>query len=187
VPHRFLSLLLPLAALLLAGCAEPKQYYVLTPGGPAPDGGGPGIGVGPVSVAAYIDRPNLVFQETDNRFALAESHRWAGDLEDNIASVLAANLGREFGTGDVRTYPWSDDGRLRYQISIDVRQLHGTSAGDAMIDAAWRAYAADDGRLLASRSWSGREPLRADGYDELAAAESRLLARLASRIAASLR
>ena len=41
--------------------------------------------------------------------------------------------------------------------------------------------------MIASKSWSGVEPLAADGYDEMAAAESRLLARLAGEIAATLR
>ena len=87
---------LAVLAVHLFSCAPSKQYYLLTPEGPAPSGGGRGIGVGPVSVAAYLDRPNLVFHENGNRLAVAESHRWAGDLEDNIASVLAANLGRTY-------------------------------------------------------------------------------------------
>lgn len=145
------------------------------------------IGVGPVSLAGYLDRSNLVFQESGNRMAVAESHRWAGDLEENIARVTATNLGRKLGTGNVRTYPWGSDGDLRYQVSLDIRQLHGTADGDAVIDAAWRVYSLPDRRLATSRSWSGAEPLRADGYDELAAAQSRLLARLAGEIASSLR
>ena len=108
-------------------------------------------------------------------------------LEDNVSSVLAANLGRKLKTGNVRTYPWADDSGLRYQISIDVRQLHGTSDGDAFIEAAWRVYSLPDRRMTTSKSWSGTEPLQAHGYDQLAAAESRLLARLADEIAASLR
>lgn len=187
---KFLSSILGLgltaAALLSSSCAPAKSYYLLTPEGPAPSGGGSGVGVGPVSIAAYLDRPNLVFREGSNRFAVAESHRWAGDLEDNISSVLAANLGRRLSTGNVRTYPWADDSGLRHQISIDIRQLHGTSEGDAFIEAAWRVYSLPDRRMTASRSWSGTEPLRGDGYDELAAAESRLLSRLAAEIASSL-
>lgn len=179
-------MLLLLAVGLLASCASPKQYYLLTPEGPAPSGGGRGIGVGPVSVAAYLDRPNLVFHESGNRLAVAESHRWAGDLEDNIASVLAANLGRRLHTGNVRTYPWADDGDLRHQVSIDIRQLHGTPDGDAFLEAAWRVYSLPDGRMTATKSWSATEPLETDGYDALAAAESRLLARLAAEIAGSL-
>ena len=185
--HRVLkSCLLFPAALLLSHCGTPKSYYLLTPEGPPPAGGGPGIGVGPVTVAAYLDRPNLVFQEGGNRFAIAESHRWAGDLEDNIAAVLATNLGRRLNTGNVRTYPWADDGGLRHQISVDIRQLHGTGDGDARIDAAWRVYSLPDRRMTATRSWSGTEPMEADGYESLAAAQSRLLARLATEIARSL-
>lgn len=175
-----------LAVLLISSCAAPKSYYILTPEGPAPSGGGRGVGVGPVSIAAYLDRSNLVFHESGNRLAVAESHRWAGDLEDNIASVVATNLGRRLKTGNVRTYPWADDGDLRYQISLDIRQLHGTSDGSAMIEAAWRVYSLPDRRMITSKSWTGTEEMHADGYDALAAAESRLLAQLATQIARSL-
>ena len=174
-------------ALLAFGCASPKSFYVLTAEGPAPAGGGTAIGVGPVALAGYLDRANLVFQESGNRMAIAESHRWAGDLEENVARVTAANLGRRLGTGNVRTYPWGADGDLRYQVTLDIRQLHGTSGGDAVLEAAWRVYSLPDRRIVASRSWSGTEPLSADGYDALAAAESRLLARLAGEIAATIR
>lgn len=180
-------LLLPLIACLLGSCATPKSFYVLSAEGPAPTGGGMGVGVGPVSVAGYLDRPNLVFQESGNRMAVAESHRWAGDLEENIARVTATNLGRKLGTGNVRVYPWGADGELRYQVSLDIRQLHATADGDAVLDAAWRVYSLPDRRMISSKSWSGTEELTADGYDEMAAAESRLLARLAGEIAASLR
>ncbi len=183
-----LLLLLPLlaAALLLGSCGTPKSYYFLTPAGPAPTRAGTAIGIGPVMVADYLDRPNLVYQQGSNRLALADSHRWAGDLEDNIASVLATNIGRRENTGDVRVYPWSHDGDLRYQVTVDVRQFHGTANGDAFIDAAWRVYSLPDRRQVVSRSWAATEPLAADGYDELAASLSRLLDRLAAEIAATL-
>ena len=189
MPKSFFKLCLPIAMaipLLLTSCGTPKSFYILTPEGPAPTGGGPGIGVGPVSLAAYLDRPNLVYQETGNRIAIAESHRWAGELESNISSVLAANLGRRMNTGNIRTYPWRDDGDLRYQISVDIRQLHGTANGEAFLDAAWRIYSLPDRRMVTSKSWSGTEPHKVDGYDELAAAQSRLLAQLATQIAKSL-
>ena len=82
-------LLLLMVAALLAGCAQPnKSFYVLTASGPVPSGGGVGIGVGPVSLAEYIDRPNLVTQEAPNQLAVAEDHSWAGDLSAGIARVV---------------------------------------------------------------------------------------------------
>ena len=109
--QRFISFL---AVLLLAGCgADSKSFYVLTADGPAPSGGGTGIGVGPVTLAEYIDRPNLVIAESPNQLAVAENHRWAGDLSASITRVTAANLGRRLNTGNVQTYPWQGDEGIR--------------------------------------------------------------------------
>ena len=180
--------LLLLAILLLAGCAVgSKSFYVLTADGPAPAGGGPGIGVGPVSLAEYIDRPNLVIAESANQLAVAEDHRWAGDLASSIARVTAANLGRQLNTGNVRSWPWQGDEGLRYQVMLDIRQFHGGADGYAVIEAGWRAYSLPDRKIKASRTFVDREPLETDGYQPLVAAQSRLLSRLAADIAGGLR
>ncbi len=183
-----ISSLTLLSAVFFVGCGAPsKSYYVLTPSGSVPSSSGRGIGVGPVSLPAYLDRPNIVFKQSGNLLAVSESHRWAGDLEDNISSVLSIDLGRHLGTGNVRTYPWGSDKELRYQVSVDIRQLHGTAEGDAYLEASWRVYALPSRSMVASRSWSGTEPLKKDGYEELVAAESRLLDRLAVQISKDMR
>lgn len=183
--NRFFILL---AVLLLAGCAQSnKSFYVLTANGPAPSGGGISIGVGPITLAEYIDRPNLVVQQGPNQLAVSEDHRWAGDLSASIARVTAANLGREMKTGNVRTYPWQRDEDISYQVTLDIRQLHSEADGHAVIEAGWRAYSLPDRKLKASRTFVDREPLAADGYAAMVAAQSRLLARLAESIAAGLR
>jgi uncharacterized lipoprotein YmbA len=183
--NRFFLLL---AAVLVAGCASPgKSFYVLTPSGPVPSGGGVGIGVGPVALAEYLDRPNLVTQQAPNQLAVAEDHRWAGELSASIARVTAANLGRLLRTGNVRTYPWQTDSEVSYQVTLDVRQLHSESDGYAVIEAGWRAYSLPDRRLKASKTFTDREPLESDGYNASVAAQSRLLERLAQNIAANLR
>ncbi|GAA5126859.1 membrane integrity-associated transporter subunit PqiC [Luteolibacter yonseiensis] len=181
-------LLILLTALVLGGCAQPgKSYYVLTSGGPVPTGGGTGIGVGPVSLAEYLDRPNLVTQETANQLGVAEDHRWAGDLTENITRVTAADLGRLLNTGNVRSYPWQKDSEIRYQVTLDVRQLHSGADGYAVCEIGWRAYSLPERTLKASKTFSDREALESDGYDASVAAQSRLLQRLSESIAASLR
>lgn len=183
--NRFLILLV---VSLLAACAQSnKSFYMLTASGPVPSGGGVAIGVGPVSLAEYIDRPNLVTQQAPNQLAVAEDHRWAGDLSASIARVVAANLGRNLKTGNVRTYPWQRDDEIRYQVTLDVRQLHSEADGYALIEAGWRAYQLPERRLVASKTFTDREPLEADGYNASVAAQSRLIGRLSDNIAASLR
>ena len=177
-----------LFAWILTGCASPsRSFYVLTADGPAPSGGGTGIGVGPVVLAEYIDRPNLVLQDAPNRLAVAEDHRWAGDLAASVARVTATNLGRRLHTGNVRTYPWQHDDEIGHQVTLDIRQLHGGADGYAVIEAGWRVYALPERRLKASRTFVAREQLAADGYQAMVAAQSKLLARLADDIAAGMR
>lgn len=183
-----LRIFLSASLLLLASCSVgSRSFYVLTADGPAPTGGGPGIGVGPVTLAEYIDRTNLVIAENPNQLAIAEDHRWAGDLSASIARVTAANLGRRMKTGNVRTYPWQGDEGIRYQITLDIRQLHAGNDGFAVIEAGWRAYALPERKIVASRTFVDREPLTTDGYPALVAAQSRLLSRLAADIATGIR
>jgi uncharacterized protein len=175
-------------ALLTLGCSQPsKNFYVLTASGPVPSGGGVGIGVGPITLAEYLDRTNLVISEGPNQLSVAEDHRWAGGLSASIGRVMAANLGRNLKSGNVQTYPWLRDDELRYQITLDVRQFHSESDGYAAIEVGWRVYQLPERILKSSRTFVDREPLESDGYTSMVAAQSRLLERLAQNIAPTLR
>jgi uncharacterized protein len=176
--------LFALVAVILSSCgAGDRSFYMLTPDGPAPNKGGDAIGVGPVTVAEYADRPNLILAESGHRLGISDDHRWAGDVSSAVARVTATNLGRRWGTGQVKTYPWRGEDGLRKQVTLDIRQFHGDVDGHAVLEAGWRVYSLPDRRLLASQTFTGFEPLEEDGYDALVAAQSRLLARMADEIA----
>lgn len=184
-----MSRLLAIAALALfaASCAGQRSFYMLSADGPLPSGGGAGLGVGPVILAEYLERPNLVLQDGPHRMAVADDHRWAGSLEASIARVTGANLGRRLGTGNVRVYPWGSDEGITRQVSLDIREFYGASDGAAVLEASWRVYQLPERRLAASGTFVGREALRGDGYEELVAAQSRLLSRMAAEIAGKIR
>ena len=171
----------------ISSCSSSRSYYVLSPAGPAPTGGGIGIGVGPVTMADYLmERPYLVFQSSPNKMELSDEHVWGGDLRNDFTRVLASNIGRRKNTGNTRTYPWDREKDLKYQITVDVRQFHGTADGEAVLEASWRAYALPDSRLIASKTSTLREPLLKDGYEELTATQSRLIDKLAAEISSKL-
>ena len=88
--------LLGAAVLLLGACASspPSSFYLLTPmsAAPAVRGSGPIVGVGPVRLADYLDRPQIVSRAAPNRLQVSEVHRWGGSLQDNLLLVLACLL-----------------------------------------------------------------------------------------------
>ncbi len=174
--------------LSLAGCGGGTNHYVLAPSGKAPARGGPGIGIGPVTVADYLsERPYLVFQSTPTKMEVSDEHQWAGDLASNFSRTLGTDLGYRLGTGNIQQYPWTKESELRYQITVDVNQFHGTADGEAILEASWRAYSLPDGRLITSKTSTLQEPLTEDGFEKLAEAQSRLVDQLAVDIAGALK
>jgi len=173
---------------LLSACGSPKTYYVLSPAGKSPSRQGIGIGVGPITMADYlVERPYLVFQSSPNRMELSDLHVWAGDLRDDFTRTLGTNLGRHKGTGNIRTYPWTRESELDYQVTVDVHSFHGTADGDAILEASWRAYRLPGSKLVVSKTSTLIEPLQQDGFESLVSAQSRLIDQLAQEISLSLR
>ncbi|MDH5298187.1 MAG: PqiC family protein, partial [Desulfobulbaceae bacterium] len=104
-----------LSVLLLAGCVprtDPVSYYQLSAleaersGTATADSDKLVIGIGPVGLPEYLDRPQIVTRLTPNRLHLAHNHRWAEPLGQNIARVLGENLSPLLGTDRILLPPW---------------------------------------------------------------------------------
>ncbi|MEQ1861374.1 MAG: PqiC family protein [Chthoniobacteraceae bacterium] len=180
-----LRLLTLTTALALAACTTAETYYRLSSDGPVPANlSGFSLGVGPVTLPDYIDRGEVVFQSEANRFEVPYDHRWAGSLRETTTRVLGTNLARRLGTGNLHLHPWAPGTTVRYQVSVDVRQFHAVSGGDAILQTAWRVEDTQSGRVVVRQAGNFTEPVQGDGYEAVVAAESRLLAQLADAIAA---
>lgn len=183
--NKFSLLAVLIIGLVTSSCSSSEGYYQLSSDGPAStNASGVALGVGPVTLPDYIDRPELVFQNSEYRFEIPLGHRWTGSLRDTTTRVLGTNLARRLNTGNFWLYPWPADSSIRYQVAIDVRRFHAVSEGDAILEAAWAVADARSGRIIVRKSAAFTEPLVGDGYDAVVAAESRLLAQLADAIAA---
>jgi uncharacterized protein len=92
---------LGLCLMALGGCASTQaaRFYVLSalPGGGTASPGaaaerGLAIGVGPVTLPKYLDRPQIVTFTSPYALNVAEFDRWAEPLESTFVRVLAENL-----------------------------------------------------------------------------------------------
>ncbi len=172
----------------LTACGGGKEKFYRLSAEAAPTGGsaaGLSVSVGPVSLPSYIDRAEVVFATGPNEFQVPSDALWVGSLQENISRAVAADLGRVLGSRNVRAA--EGGGRPRYRVALEVRQFHGISGQEAILELSWRILNGASGKTISRHSGSFREPIVGDGYGPLVKAESRLLEQSAVAIGRSLR
>jgi len=184
------ALAVPCALVILAsGCASTPEsrYFVLSPvrATPAPAPSTLSVAVGPVSVPAVVDRPQIVVTMGPNRVWLDEFNRWAAPLQSSIAHVVADNLAGLLGTPRVAPSSQPLSGDAQYRVAIAVQGFESAPGEGSTLDAVWTVSRARDGQSQAGRT-SVREPATEKSYDALAAAHSRALGRLSRDVAEAL-
>ncbi len=179
-----------LCALAVAGggCASPRSnFYTLNATAtPLSTGADYSVSVGPVSVPAEVDRPQIVVRVAPNQVAVDEFHRWASPLPDAIARIVAQNLAATLGTPRVAVFPRPAAAGARYRVVIDVVRFESAPGEAASLDAAWSVRSTRDGAARAGRTTSA-EPLPDREFATLAAAHSRAVGRLSADVADAIR
>jgi uncharacterized protein len=146
---------------------------------------GPVIGVGPITVPKYLDRPQIVTRAGSNQLALGEFDRWAEPLQDNVLRVLAENLAFLIPTDQVLWHAWPQSATLDYQVTVDMLQFDGWLGGESTLLALWSILDRAELPLLSQRVCLNA-PVGGGDYEAMVAAMSELLARLSRDIAVAI-
>jgi uncharacterized lipoprotein YmbA len=178
------SLLLGLAG----GCASaPSHFYTLSASGATPkDSSDVSVAVGPVSIPAVVDRPQMVVNIGPNQVRLDEFNRWALPLQNNIARVIAENLTAQLGTPRVTVFPELTSADADYRAIVDVQRFDSTPGEAATLEALWVVRRMKDGKSERGRT-TVRQSTTEKDYAALAAAHSQAIARLSQEIADAVR
>jgi len=209
----FLQLLVlgVLAGVALSGCGtdKPTRLYRLSTVPEQPISAstqGIAIGVGPITLPKYLDRPQMVTGVSGNQLTQANFDQWGGELNDNMTRVLASNLANLLGTDRVSLYPWKDQAPVDYQVTMDVTEFEQDADGATVLSAFWSIVNPKDGSILTMRRTTYRDagggsasstdapsasaapstPAAGDPYDAMAASMSRDLAALSRDVAAEI-
>jgi uncharacterized protein len=174
-------------AAFVAGCANaPSRFYTLSPSSAANPNALPSklaIVVGPVSIPATVDMPQIVVTKSLNQLSPDQFNLWASPLRSNIAQVVCANLAALLETSNVSSV-FSVD--ADYRVSIDVQTFESAPGEAATLSALWMVRRVKDGKTETGRT-AVREVSTGVGYEALAAAHSRALGRLSVDIAETIR
>jgi len=195
---RIAAVALAVAPLIVSGCtaSKPSRFYVLTPleaSKEATGAKGPVLGVGPVVIPQYLDRPEIVTRSNDNRLDLAEFDQWGGRIGDNITRVLAENLSGLLKTDRVSIYPWTDSSALADQVTVDITQFERDQSGAVTLTAFWTIADVQSGKVRLNGRSNIQKAIApaaagaASAYDPIVAAMSEALASLSQEIATAIK
>ncbi len=143
------------------------------------------VGLGPIKLPVYLDRPQIVTRENPNEVKLAEFHRWAGPLDADVSRILAENLSILLETDRVALYPWASTTPIDCRVEIDISRMDGKPGEHVFLHSQWTLLSKDRKKEWVRRSSTLSEPVNGNGYEALVAAQSRALATLSREIAAA--
>jgi uncharacterized lipoprotein YmbA len=190
------------AILALPGCAPFKRspdarFFVLRPLAEPPSPAAPAaadglVGVLPVHVPGYLDRPQLVTELGADQVRVDEYARWAEPLPTAVTRTVAENLAILLPEDRVVRYPWPAAESMRCRVSVELRVLAAQGDGSVRLEGRWALLPKDEETPLVLRPLSLRRgplPVGPRGVEPAAGVEamSELLADLSREIAAGVR
>jgi uncharacterized lipoprotein YmbA len=146
------------------------------------------IGIGPVTLPQYLERPQIVTRLSSNEMKLADFDQWAEPLKDNFTRVMAENLSAMLCADAMAIFPWTGSTPVDYQIQVEVIRLDGTLGGEVVMTARWAIMGEDSRKLLYTTTSSYRAPVAdSDDYTPFVAAQSRLVEKFSQDVAEAIR
>src|SRR5262249_38915595 len=106
------------------------------------------IGVGPVTLHPYLDRPQIVTRASRARLVLGEFDQWGAPLHDSVTRSLAEHLSLLVPTDRVVRYAWPRTTVPEYQVTVDVLQFDAGPGGEVILAARWQILNADEKVLV---------------------------------------
>ncbi len=178
----------------LGGCSStpPTHFYVLTPllssealGLATVAARGPSVGLGPVTLPQYLDRPQIVSRASRAKLNLGEFDQWAAPLKGSVASVLAENLSMLVPTDHIAVYPWPRSTMIDYQIAVDIIRFDGSMGGEVLLLVRW-SIVGNDGKELVKKKSRFKQQVASSDYEATVTAMSRALEALSREMAGAL-
>jgi uncharacterized lipoprotein YmbA len=151
------------------------------------------VGVLPVRVPGYVDRPQLVTWTAPGELRIDEFLRWAEPLDAGITRTVSDNLDALLPESHVLRSPWAATASLRCRVWLRLDIFGPQAGGEVRLEGRWAVLPPGDARPLATKPFDLRRgPFAGDGRGPLDAsvgvdAMSDLLADLSREIAAAVR
>ncbi len=183
--------------LVLSGCisvpnSPTPRFYVLQ----AVDGNQVGkkiniasellIGIGPVKIPEYQDRPQIVTQSKEKTLNFAQFDRWGESLRLGVARLIREDLTVMLPGAKFSLYPWNLSIPVKYQVAVEIVQLDSELDKDLFLVAQWLVIDVQNTETLVIKRSEFSQPIIPQNYSGLAKTLSMACASLSGEIAEAL-
>jgi uncharacterized lipoprotein YmbA len=172
------------ACSVLAPRPDPSRFFTLTPILEAPSASaalrGRALGIGPITLPPYLDRPELVIRVGPNEVRNSQFDYWAGSLKKQFESTLAHNLQILLSPSSIVFHPWFVATQPDVVVEVDVLEFERGPDGQAHLAARWRVR---KGAQVVRAAESRLAEPTAEEPASMVAALSKLLDRFSREIA----
>jgi uncharacterized lipoprotein YmbA len=180
--------------IVFSGCLSMTpsvSYYILNPvaAGPTSPANADGqrtvtVGIDPIKLPGYLNRVQMVKRTGPNQLEISSYYRWADYPDRMIQRVLGENLQILMTAARVYSAPWPAGLKPDVTVNLTFLELIGTTDKKMLLSAVWTITG--NGDPSASHRTTLSETIIGTGFDELAAAHSRVLEALCREVAHAL-
>jgi len=174
--NRVTAILIIIICFFVVSCSKttPSQFYTIRPMSPIdttkkthPFTNNIGIGINPVEIPDYLNRPQLVIRKNKNEVTLSEFNRWAGSLKDNINNVITENIATLLNTNRVYAHPRIKMDEIDYLISINIYSLEFIPGEQVILKGSWIIMETDTKKEALARIFSLNERIKTGDFNEM--------------------
>ena len=140
------------------------------------------LGLGPIKLPPYLDRPEIVTRAAPNRLELSKEDRWGESLQNGFTRAMERDLSAQTGASII-VFPWYNTVHIDMQVQIDVYRFETDAQGIATLSAKWTILDSTGKNILYTVETRFTQPSKPGDNTEAAAALSRTIGDLSSQIA----
>lgn len=140
------------------------------------------LGLGPIKLPPYLDRPEIVTRMAPNRLELSKEDRWGESIQNGFTRAMERDLAAQAGA-TVIVFPWYNTVHVDMQVQIDVSRFETDAQGTATLSAKWTVLDSTGKNILYTVESNLTQPSKPGDNTEAAAALSRTIGDLSAQIA----
>lgn len=154
-----------------------KQYHV-----PA----GFVIGVGPVKIPEFLNRPQIVTINKKKMLEFAEFDRWGEGLDSALVRLMNEDLMLMMPEATIEMFPWDLNIAIKYQVIVNVISLECQLDKDILLIAQWTVIDQNSKKVVFTKRSQLRQAIELRHYSGLVKALSLVCVSLSEEVAAEL-